>query len=185
MTVKTITLRKPITVGKGDGQKTYETVTLREPTAGEYETAEKAAITYGMSVALIAVVSGMPIDAADQMFGSQVDEGDDFLGTFGEGLINPERPSDDEWSHSLIQPIRVTEDDTPLNLATLHLSEPTNNQRRKAQQAGGPIAAGIALISLNGNVPKKTVRAMCARDFMAAMGYFNGFQLRRRTKSDD
>ena len=63
--------------------------------------------------------------------------------------------------------------------------DPAAQQRRKARAAGGPFAASIALISDVAKVPKKTVRAMCARDFLAAVGYFNGFQIGRRPGSDD
>jgi len=180
---KTISFRVPIVVGDGDAAKTYEAVTLREPTAGEYEAAEKVSGTYGMAAALIATVSGVPVDVVDQMFESQIDEGEDFLGSFGMNLMNPTSPSDDQFQLVLVAPVKLTDDNTALNQATLSLSEPTNQQRRKAAQIGGPIAQAIELISINAKVPKASVRAMCSRDFLAATGYFNGFQLRRRAGS--
>jgi hypothetical protein len=182
---KTITFRKPITVGAGEGAKTYESVTLREPLAGDYETAEKNAGKYGFLVALIALISGVPIDAVDQMFGSQLDEAEDYFAAFADGVSDPDKRSDDEMTLSLRQPVKLTDDDTSLNAASLDLCEPTNQQRRKARSAGGPFSASIALISDVAKVPKKTVRAMCARDFLTAVGYFNGFQIGRRTDSDD
>ncbi|MBR8234601.1 phage tail assembly protein [Burkholderia sp. AU42008] len=182
---KTITFRKPITVGTGDGAKTYESVTLREPLAGDYEAAEKNAGKYGFLVALIALISEVPIDGVDQMFSSQLDEAEDYFATFADGVSDPVQRSDDEMTLLLQQPVQLTEDKTGLNAASLDLCEPTNQQRRKARAAGGPFAASVALISEVAKVPKKTVRAMCARDFLTAVGYFNGFQIGRRPGSDD
>ena len=96
-----------------------------------------------------------------------------------------DKRSDDEMTLLLQRPVKLTDDETSLNAASLDLCEPTNQQRRKARAAGGPFAASIALISDVAKVPKKTVRAMCARDFLAAVGYFNGFQIGRRPGSDD
>ena len=182
---KTITFRKPITVGAGEGENTYESVTLREPVAGDYETAEKNAGKYGFLVALIALISGVPIDAIDQMFGSQLEEAEDYFSTFADGVSDQDKRSDDEMTLLLQRPVKLTDDETSLNAASLDLCEPTNQQRRKARAAGGPFAASIALISDVAKVPKKTVRAMCACDFLAAVGYFNGFQIGRRPGSDD
>ena len=184
-TSRTIVFRKPITAGAGAGARTYDSVTLREPLAGDYETAEKNAGKYGLVVALIATVPGVPIDAVDQMYGSQIEEAEDFFAVFAEGVSPTEKRSDDEMTLPLQQPVKLTEDDTGLNAASLDLSEPTNLQRRKARAAGGPFAASIALISDVAKVPRKTVRAMCARDFLTAVGYFNGFQIGRRPGSDD
>lgn len=177
---KTITFRKPITVGQDEGKKTYESLQLREPTAAEYEAAEKISREYGMAAPLIASVSGMPLDVIDQMFESQFDEAEDFLGSFGASLVSPKNASPNELQISLVSPVRLTEDESALNVSTLNLCEPTNLQRRKSKEAGGPVAQAIELISLNARIPRASVRAMCARDFLAATGYFNGFQLRRR-----
>ena len=178
---KTIVFRKPITVGQDEGRKTYESLQLREPTAAEYEAAEKLSLEYGMAAPLIAGVSGVPLDVVDQMFESQINEAEDFLGSFGANLVSPKKASANELKISLVAPVKLTEDDSALNVSTLTLCEPTNLQRRKSREAGGPVAQAIELISLNAHIPKASVRAMCARDFLAATGYFNGFQLRRRT----
>jgi hypothetical protein len=185
MESKIITFRRTISVGAGEGAKTYDSVTLREPSAGDYETAEKVGAKYGFVVALIAVVSAVPVDAVDQMYGSQIDEAEDFFATFADGVSDPEKRSEDELTIQLLEPVKLTEDDSALNAVSLDLCEPTNLQRRKARAAGGPFAASIALISDVARVPKKTVRSMCARDFLAAVGYFNGFQVGRRPDSDD
>ena len=184
-TSKIITLRKPITVGAGAGLSTYEAVTLREPRAGDYESAEKISLKYGFVVALIAVVSGVPVDAIDQMYGSQIEEAEDFFATFADGVSDPEKRSEDELTIQLQEPVKLTDDESALNAVSLDLCEPTNQQRRKARAAGGAFAASIALISDVAKVPKKTVRAMCARDFLTAVGYFNGFQIGRRPDSDN
>lgn len=182
---KTIVLRKSLTHGKGDAVTTVSEITLREPLAGDYERAEQSAGVYGTSIALIALLSGVPVDVIDQMYGSQIDEAEEFVASFGfDAARNPER-SADETVIQLTTPVQLTKDDTALNLASLTLSEPTNQQKRKAEAAGGPFARMVALISLIGKVPKSTVRAMCARDFLAAVAYFNGFQVRRSPDSDD
>ncbi|WP_321810070.1 phage tail assembly protein [Burkholderia sp. BCC1985] len=182
---KTIVLRKPIPCGKGDDTKVVTEITLREPLAGEYETAERSAGVYGTSIALIAMLSGVPVDVVDQMYGSQIDEAEDFIASFGhEAARNPER-SPDEIIIQLTKPVQLTREDSALNLASLSLCEPTNQQKRKAESAGGPFARMVALISLIGKVPKSSVRAMCARDFLEAVAYFSGFQVRRSPDSDD
>ncbi|MFM0135098.1 phage tail assembly protein [Caballeronia grimmiae] len=182
---KTIQLRKPLTYGKGDQAKTVDAITLREPTAGEYEKAEKAAGVYGLQIALIALLSGVPVDVIDQMYTSQIDEAADFIGSFGKDAISSTKASEDEFQLVLQVPVKLTADESPLNVTSLNLAEPTNQQKRKASAAGGSFASSIALISLIANVPKNAVRAMTARDFMAACAYFNGFQLRRTADSDD
>jgi hypothetical protein len=182
---KIIQLRKPLTYGKGEKAATVDAITLREPTAGDYEKAEIAAGVYGLQIALIALLSGVPVDVIDQMYTSQIDEAADFIGSFGKEAISGMKPSADEFQLVLQSPVKLTSDDSPLNVATLDLSEPTNQQKRKASAAGGSFASSIAMISIVSKVPKNAVRALSARDFMAACAYFNGFQLRRTADSDD
>ncbi|MFP3428736.1 phage tail assembly protein [Paraburkholderia sp. SIMBA_061] len=182
---KTIVLRKPLKHGKGDAETLISEITLREPTAGDYESAEQAAGAYGTSIALIALLSGVPVDVIDQMYGSQIDDAEDFISSFGfEAARNPSR-SPDEIVIQLTRPVQITKDESALNIASLTLCEPTNQQKRKAESAGGPFARMVALIALIGKVPKSSVRALCARDFLAAVAYFNGFQVRRSPDSDD
>ncbi|GJH14966.1 phage tail assembly protein [Caballeronia novacaledonica] len=178
---KIIQLRKPLSYGKGDKATAVDSITLREPTAGEYEKAEIAAGIYGLQIALIALLSGVPVDVIDQMYTSQIDEAADF----GKEAISGMKPSADEFRLVLQSPVKLTADHSPLNVASLDLSEPTNQQKRKASAAGGTFASSIALISSVSKVPKNAVRALTARDFMAACAYFNGFQLRRTADSDD
>jgi hypothetical protein len=182
---KTIVLRKPLQHGKDEAATTVAEITLREPLAGDYEKAEQSAGIYGTSIALIALLSGVPVDVIDQMYGSQIDEAEDFIASFGhDAARNPAR-SADEIVIQLTTPVRITKDDSALNIASLTLCEPTNQQKRKAEAAGGPFARMVALISLIGKVPKSSVRALCASDFLEAAAYFNGFQVRRSPDSDD
>ncbi|CAG9256252.1 conserved hypothetical protein [Paraburkholderia caribensis] len=177
----TLTFRRPITVGKGENAKTYTELQLREPLAGDYEQAEKSGGKYGFVVALVAIVSGVPIDVVDELFSSEIDEAEDFFSGFAdEAVLMPDVRSPDEFSLELQAPVKLTDDATALNATKLDLCEPTNLQRRKARQAGGPFASSIELISIVARVPRKTVRALSARDFHSATGYFNGFQIRRR-----
>lgn len=183
---KTITLRRPLSYGKGDDAKTVTEITVREPTAGEYEQAEKAAGVYGWQIALIALQSEVPVDVIDRMFSSQIDEAADFIGAFGQDALLGERaPSEPDTVIELTVPVKITGEDSPLNIASLSLTEPTNQQRRKAGTAGGVFALSVALISAVAGVPKNAVRALVARDFMAVSAYFNGFQYRRAADSDD
>ncbi|TCK43982.1 tail assembly chaperone E/41/14-like protein [Paraburkholderia sp. BL8N3] len=182
---KTIELRKALSYGKGADAKIVEAITLREPSAGDYEKAEKTAGVYGFQIALIALLSGVPVDVVDQMYTSQIDEAADFIGSFGKEAISSTAPSDDEMQLALQAPVKLTSEDSPLNIASLDLCEPTNQQKRKAAAAGGTFASSIALISIVSKAPKNAVRAMTARDFMAACAYFNGFQYRRTADSDD
>ncbi|MEB2504643.1 phage tail assembly protein [Burkholderia sp. BCCIQ04A] len=182
---KTIQLRKPLTYGKGADEKTVSEITLREPLAGDYEQAESSAGVFGTSIALVALLSGVPVDVIDEMYGSQIDEAEDFIASFGHDIVRNPAPSPDEIVLTLSTPVKLTSDDSPLNIASLTLSEPTNRQKRKAAEAGGPFAGAVAMISMIGKVPKSAVRGLCARDFLQAIGYFNGFQVRRSPDSDD
>lgn len=182
---KTIILRKPLKYGKDGAETTVSEIALREPLAGDYEKAEQSAGIYGTSVALIALLSSAPVDVIDQMYGSQIDEAEDFIASFGHDAVRNPARSPDEIVIQLTKPVQITRDDSALNIASLTLCEPTNQQKRKAEAAGGPFARMVALISLIGKVPKSSVRALSARDFLEAVAYFNGFQVRRSPDSDD
>ncbi|TES71434.1 phage tail assembly protein [Burkholderia cepacia] len=182
---KTIVLRKPLTYGKGSDETSVTEITLREPLAGDYEAAERSAGVFGTSIALVAIISGVPVDVIDQMYGSQIDEAEDFIASFGHDAARNPTASPDEIVLTLSRPVQLTTEDSPLNIASLSLCEPTNRQKRKAAEAGGPFAGAVAMISMIGKVPKNAVRAMRARDFLEAIGYFNGFQVRRSPGSDD
>lgn len=82
---KVIRLRKPVVLGSGDGAVTYESLTLREPTAGELEKATSTATNnIGMSITLIHLVSGIPRAAVAKIGQRDLREASDYLGGFTE-----------------------------------------------------------------------------------------------------
>ncbi|WP_250533546.1 phage tail assembly protein [Caballeronia sp. AZ10_KS36] len=182
---KVIQLRKPVTVGKDDAARTFDSISLREPRAGEFESAEKMAMKCGYDVALVSLVSGVPVDAVDLMGVTVVDEAMDYFATFAPEGMGEEFVSEDEFRLELRAPAKVGDGDDAPSYAALNLSEPTNLQRRKAGQAGGAWATVISLVSRNAGVPVAAVRSMCARDFLEAAKYFKGFQGRHKATSDN
>ena len=79
---KTITLRKPVTVGKNGPQ--YTALDLREPTAGELEKASKASTDIGVVLNLISLVAKVPRAVAEGLCQRDLKEASDFLGSFNE-----------------------------------------------------------------------------------------------------
>jgi hypothetical protein len=77
----TITLRKPVTVGKGAGV-VYTTLDLREPTAGELEKASKADTDIGVVLNLISLVAKVPRAVAEGLCSRDMKEASTFLGSF-------------------------------------------------------------------------------------------------------
>jgi hypothetical protein len=85
---KTITLRKPITLGSGDGAITYTELALREPTAGEIATSQVGARNdTDITLNLASLVAKVPRKAVDQLcqrdlrtvagfFGQDLDDGE-------------------------------------------------------------------------------------------------------------
>jgi len=63
----TITLVKPVVIGKGDSAITYEELKLREPTAGEIEKATRADTSVGAAITLIGLIAGIPRTAAEKL----------------------------------------------------------------------------------------------------------------------
>lgn len=180
---KSFQLRKPVTIGKEDAAQTFEQVVMREPRAGEFEEAEKLGRKYGYDVALVSIVSGIPVDAVELMGVTVVDRAMDFVATFApEGINDDEMASADELRLDLREPATVGTGENAPTYVVLNLSEPTNLQRRKASEAGGAWATLVSLVSRNAGVPLSAVRSMCARDFLEASQYFKGFQ--RRYKAD-
>lgn len=81
-TEKTITLRKPITLGSGDGAITYTELTLREPTAGELEKASRADTGIGTMINLVSAIAKIPRSAAEQLSQRDLGEVSAYLGGF-------------------------------------------------------------------------------------------------------
>jgi hypothetical protein len=173
---KTFPLLKPVTF---EG-KTYESIDLREATAGEMEHAEKLAEKYGFTVALIARVAELPIGAVDLMGQRDTEAAEEYLQSFGMDGVDDEdevESSAEEKTITLRKPIELGD----LTFHELELREPTNAERRKAAQAGGSFSIAITQIALLGNWPKAAVKCLCSRDFMEAVKYFGGFSRRRPT----
>lgn len=174
---KTFPLLKPVTF---EG-KTYESIELREATAGEMEHAEKLSDKYGFTVALIARVADVPIGVVDLMGQRDTEAAEEHLQSFGmDGIDDDEdgvESSPDEKTITLRKPIELGD----LSFVELELREPTNAERRKAAQAGGSFSIAIAQIAMLGKWPKAAVKGLCSRDFMEAVKYFGGFSRRRPT----
>lgn len=64
---KTITLRKPVTLGSGEASITYTELKLREPTAGEMEKASRADTQNGVVIDLIKQVAKVPRTVAENL----------------------------------------------------------------------------------------------------------------------
>lgn len=78
---KIIYLRKPITL-KGDS-KTYESITLREPTVDELDrSAQVEGSSYASNAALVAMVAGVPLPVARQMTKTDYEEATAYLAGF-------------------------------------------------------------------------------------------------------
>lgn len=56
----TITLSKPVVMGKAENAVTYDEIKLREPTAGEMEKAARADTMIGSAITLISLVGAIP-----------------------------------------------------------------------------------------------------------------------------
>lgn len=86
---KTITLRKPITIGSGDGAITYTEIKLREPTAGELEKASRADTNFGVMINLISAMAQVPRAAVEKLSQRDLTEASAFLGGFTDAGTAP------------------------------------------------------------------------------------------------
>lgn len=75
---KTITLRKPVTLG----ENTYDKLELREPLAGEIAKASVAPTNTDVAINLIAAVAKVPRRVAEQLCQRDLQEANDFFGSF-------------------------------------------------------------------------------------------------------
>ncbi|WP_110947414.1 phage tail assembly protein [Pseudomonas bohemica] len=80
----TITLSKPVAIGKGDAAVTYEEITLREPTAGEMEKASRADTSIGSAITLISLVAAIPRSAVEKFSKRDLVAANKFLEGFTE-----------------------------------------------------------------------------------------------------
>jgi len=75
----TLPLRKPITFG----EETTTSLSLREPTAGELESAQASASSnMGTSISLIAITSGIARPVAAKLCSRDFQEASEYLGNF-------------------------------------------------------------------------------------------------------
>lgn len=81
---KTLTLRKAITLGSGDGSITYSELKLREPTAGELEKASRADTSNGAVINLIAAVAKVPRAVAERLCQRDFTEASQYFAGFTE-----------------------------------------------------------------------------------------------------
>lgn len=81
----TLTLRKPITLGEGDGALTYTELTLREPLAEELERAyNNVSSNMTASINLISIIAGVPRAVAAKLPQREFRRANEFLGNFSE-----------------------------------------------------------------------------------------------------
>ncbi|MCP1376047.1 phage tail assembly protein [Dyella lutea] len=81
---KTITLRKPVTLGSGDGAITYTELKLREPLGLELEKASRADTNFGQMITLISLIAKVPRAAAERLCQRDLQEANDYLQGFSE-----------------------------------------------------------------------------------------------------
>jgi Phage tail assembly chaperone proteins, E, or 41 or 14 len=79
---KVITLRHPLTLGKGPDALTYTELKLREPRGGELEKATREDTNVGVSLTLISLISGIPRRAVEDIAQRDLREASDYLGGF-------------------------------------------------------------------------------------------------------
>lgn len=86
---KTIKLRKPVTLGSGDGAITYTELALREPTAGELEKAQRADTSVGVVINMISAIASIPRLAAERLSQRDFAEANAYLTGFTEAGTEP------------------------------------------------------------------------------------------------
>lgn len=75
---KTITLRKPVTLGT----QTWETLELREPTAGELKRASGTLNAAESNILLISIVAKVPVPAVEMIGARDFKEATEYLAGF-------------------------------------------------------------------------------------------------------
>ncbi|WNC90959.1 phage tail assembly protein [Paraburkholderia sp. FT54] len=79
---KTIKLRKPVKLGSGETEVVYDSLNLREPTAGELDKAMSASSNIGIGIMLIHLISGVPKSAVEKLCQRDFTEANEYLGGF-------------------------------------------------------------------------------------------------------
>jgi len=80
----TITLSKPVIIGKAENSVTYDEIKLREPTAGEMEKAARADTMIGSAITLISLVGAIPRGAVEKFSKRDLVAANKFLEGFTE-----------------------------------------------------------------------------------------------------
>lgn len=89
---QTLTLAKPVVLGKGESAITYAEITLREPEAGELEKASRADTNTGAAITLISLIAKIPRTAVEKFSQRDLKAANDFLATFGADGQSPPAP---------------------------------------------------------------------------------------------
>ena len=80
----TITLSKPVVIGKAESAITYDEIKLREPTAGEMEKAARADTMIGSAITLISLVAAIPRSVVEKFSKRDLVAANKFLEGFTE-----------------------------------------------------------------------------------------------------
>lgn len=78
----TITLSKPVIIGKDATAQTYEELKLREPTAGEMEKAARADTNIGTVITLVSLIAVIPRGVVEKITRRDLMAADKFFQTF-------------------------------------------------------------------------------------------------------
>lgn len=79
---KTISLRKPITIGAGEAAVTYSEIKLREPDAGELEKAQRADTGTGSVITLVSLIAKIPRGAVEKFSQRDIEEANQYFRLF-------------------------------------------------------------------------------------------------------
>lgn len=80
----TIVFAKALLLGSGENATTYESVELREPTAGELEKATRADTQIGVVINLVSSVGRIPRGVVEKMGQRDLGKASAFFGTFSD-----------------------------------------------------------------------------------------------------
>lgn len=164
-----LVLRRPVTVAG----KTYESVTLREPLAGELEAAGRALSPVGVLMSLVSIVAGVPPGVPAGMGSRDLAKADAYFKTFSVPAQEAEEGDDfvDELTIPLRKPVTIGKGDAAIQYDKLELVEPNGGQKDKAAREPNSMRAAISLISAVAKVPRLAVEGLCSRDFEEACNF--------------
>lgn len=162
---KTITLRKPATIGGVE----YPKLSLREPTAEEMETWEKLdGVT--ADIRAVATVSAVPESAIRRIGVRDLLEASRYLVAFTNEPVELPDPVPDTMELVLKKPVRHADE----TYDTLALREPSAAETAEWDKLEG-VEADCTVIAAVTGVPKAAVRQLGARDLSTAATYLAHF----------